>query len=142
MKMNWGKGIAIALVLFIGFILVLAINLMMHSADLETADYYQKEIDYETEIVSLNNAKELTERPKVSVTDTHLIVQFPADGEFMDSEIMLNRPNDKDQDVLYTIKDTKTFTIDKTTLNPGVYKVILSYTIDDKPCMQKSELYI
>lgn len=142
MKLNWGKGIAIALVLFIGFILVLAINLMMHSADLESADYYQKEIDYETEIVSLNNAKDLADKPVVSLNETHLLVQFPAEGEFTNSEIMLNRPNDKDQDVLFPIKNTKTFTVDKTTLNEGVYNVVLSYTFDGKQCMQKTQLYI
>ncbi|MGB0915806.1 MAG: FixH family protein [Crocinitomicaceae bacterium] len=142
MKMNWGKGIAISLVLFMAFILVLAINLMMHSADLESADYYQKEIAYESEIVSLNNAKDLAEKPEVSVTETHLLVQFPANGEFTDSQIMLNRPNDKNQDVSFKIQDTKTFTVDKTTLNEGVYNVILSYSFEGKQCLQKSQLYI
>ena len=142
MKLNWGQGITIALVLFMTFIAVLAVNLMMHSADLETADYYQKEIAYESEIVSLKNAKELNEKPKISLTDTHLLVQFPTEGEFSMSELKMNRPNDKDQDVLFKIKNTKTFTVDKSSLNAGIYNVVLSYTINGKNCIQKEQLYI
>lgn len=142
MKLNWGQGITIALALFMTFIAVLAINLMMHSADLETEDYYQKEIAYETEIVSLKNAQELSEKPSISLTDTHILVQFPNEGDFLNSVIKLNRPNDKDQDVLYQIKDTRTYTIDKSSLNTGIYNVVLSYTINGKNCLQKEQLYI
>jgi hypothetical protein len=142
MKMNWGKGIAIALVLFIGFILYLAINLMMHSADLESADYYNKEIEYESEIVSINNANALKEKPVVSITETHVLIQFPSDIKFEKSELMLNRPNNKDQDLLYKIQDTKTFTIDKSTLNKGVYNYRLTYVVDGKNCIQKEQIYI
>ena len=142
MKINWGQGIAIALILFIGFILYLAINLMMHSADLESADYYNKEIEYESEIVSINNANDLKEKPVISITETHVLVQFPADIDFEACELVLNRPNNKDQDLLYKIKDTKTFTIDKSSLNEGVYNYRLTYTVKGKNCIQKEQIYI
>lgn len=142
MKINWGQGITIALILFVGFILYLAINLMMHSADLESADYYNKEIAYETEIVSINNANALKEKPVVSITETHVLIQFSADVNFESSEFMLNRPNNKDQDLLYKINDTKTFTIDKSTLNKGVYNYRLTYIVNGKSCLQKEQIYI
>ena len=115
---------------------------MMHSADLESADYYNKEIEYESEIVSINNANDLKEKPAISITETHVLVQFPADIDFESCELMLNRPNNKDQDLLYKIKDTKTFTIDKSSLSEGVYNYRLTYTVEGKNCIQKEQIYI
>ena len=74
--------------------------------------------------------------------ETHVLVQFPADIDFESCELMLNRPNNKDQDLLYKIKDTKTFTIDKSSLSEGVYNYRLTYTVEGKNCIQKEQIYI
>jgi hypothetical protein len=48
--MNWGKGIIIGMGLFMAFIIFLVVNLMMQKVDLESEDYYKREINYESEI--------------------------------------------------------------------------------------------
>ena len=50
MKINWGTGLVIGMVLFIAFIMFMVITMMTdkkYSHDLVTEDYYQKEIVYQ-----------------------------------------------------------------------------------------------
>jgi len=140
--MNWGKGIAIALTAFISFIVVLVVILISQSVDLETEDYYKKDIAYQTEIASIENANALSNKPIITMTNTHIIVQLSS-GKKLDNVILsLNRPNDEKMDKRYEIKGTNTFTLDKKELTTGVYKMELSYDINGTSYLQKVEYYI
>jgi len=140
--MNWGKGITIALALFIGFIVFMVVGFFSHKVDLVSEDYYQREIAYEEEINAMSNANELESRPVLSMSETHFIVQFDSEQNFENAVLILERPNNKKQDQQFVIQDTKTFTILKTDLVPGVYSVKLSYDIEGKNFLQKEEIYI
>lgn len=140
--MNWGKGITIAMILFMGFILFMVVGFFSHSVDLDSEDYYQQEIAYGDEITSLNNANELTNKPAVSLSETHLILQFSAENDFENIQLVLKRPNNKNDDQLYKINNTKTFTVDRKSLKTGAYEVELSYDLNGKTCLQKEEIYI
>jgi len=140
--MNWGKGIAIALTLFIGFIVVLVVNIVSHTVELETEDYYKKDIAYQDEITSMENANALSEKPTIEMTSTHIVVQFSENLNYQNIELKLNRPNDEKLDKLYIIQDTKTFTIDKKELQKGIYKLELSYEKNGANYLQKVEYYI
>lgn len=140
--MNWGKGITIALGLFITFIVVLVINLVSHTVDLETEDYYKKEVAYQTEISSMENANALSDGPEILMTNTHIVVQLSSKRNFSNMQLLLNRPNDENLDKTYQIQGTNTFTIDKNELSKGVYKLELSYELNGSKYLQKKELYI
>ena len=140
--MNWGKGIAIALGLFITFIAVLVVILVSHSVDLETEDYYKKDIAYQTEISSMENANTLSDKPVISMTKTHIIVQISPKRQLTNMQLSFNRPNDEKLDKSYQIEGTNTFTIDKNELSKGVYKLELSYELNGTKYMQKTEYYI
>lgn len=140
--MNWGKGIAIALVLFMGFIIVLVIKMVSQNIELETDDYYKKDIAYQEEITSMENADALTEKPTISLTETHVVVQFPIELEFSEARLNLKRPNDETDDRSYDIVGTSMFTLNKNELEKGVYKLELSYVHKDKNYLQKIEYYI
>lgn len=140
--MNWGKGIAIALTLFIGFIVFLVISIVSHTADLETEDYYKKDIAYQDEIISMEKANLLTNKPTIVMTATHIVVQFSSVNDFQNIQLKLNRPNDEKLDKLYKISGTTTFTIDKSELQKGVYKFELSYQKNGANYLQKVEYYI
>ncbi|MEY3438013.1 MAG: hypothetical protein RL265_598, partial [Bacteroidota bacterium] len=60
--MNWGRGIILAMALFMGFILFLVVNIMLHTVDLESEDYYKKEINYEQEITAMKNFNAVNSR--------------------------------------------------------------------------------
>lgn len=140
--MNWGKGIAIALALFIGFIMYMVVNMMSTKIDLESEDYYQKEINYSTELKSINRDRKFKNRPKVSVTDQHLVVQLPTDVELTNVQLFLQRSNDDRNDRTYPIIGTKTFTVAKSKLEIGGYDLVLTYEIEGESYIQKREIAI
>lgn len=139
--MNWGKGIAVVMIAFIGFIVTLVVIMIRQDVDLESADYYQREIAYQEEITSLQNADLAEAKPGLSFNDEHLVVQLN-NAEYADVTLNLIRPNDSNSDKKFEIKDTKTFIIDKSELITGNYMVELHYTVDGKSCLLKDKMYI
>ncbi|MFT6500097.1 MAG: hypothetical protein ACJASQ_000204 [Crocinitomicaceae bacterium] len=138
---GWGKGITVALVLFMGFILTMAGIMMSKGVELETEDYYLKEMAYEQEIQALKNANNLDEKISIETDDEFLIVQIP-DGKFKDVRLELFRPNDKDQDKIYDIKDSQIFMIGIDELKHGQYNVAISYLESGIVCLQKEKIFI
>ncbi|MBE9491126.1 MAG: FixH family protein, partial [Bacteroidetes bacterium] len=64
MKINWGTGIVIAFVVFIGFILFLIMLMMSDNKldhELVTEDYYEKGTFYQKEIDAEKNSQLLAE---------------------------------------------------------------------------------
>ena len=140
--MNWGKGITIALVLFISFIMYMVVNMMSTKIDLESEDYYQKEINYSSELKAINRANNFEGRPEISLTETHLIIQLPNEIKLFDVQLTLRRPNDDTLDKSFLIVGTKTFTIDKTNLVSGNYQAVLSFEIEGELYIQKQNIII
>jgi len=139
--MNWGKGITVALTLFIGFIVTLGVILMRQNVDLVAEDYYQQEINYETQISAESNALKLEVRPTFTQDDNYFIVNVP-EGAFAKMTLDLNRPNNSDKDQHFDIVGTRMFMIEKDKLDKGQYNVALRYEFDGKPCQQKTEVFI
>ncbi len=103
MKINWGTGIVIAIIAFIGFILFL-VTLMLSDEklnhELVTDDYYKKELVYQEEIDAEKNAQALTENIKVSKTGEGLLIVFPKNLDYskIKGKVNLYRPSNKNLD--------------------------------------------
>jgi hypothetical protein len=139
--MNWGKGIVIGMATFMTFIIVLVVGLMMNRVDLESEDYYKREINYQQEITAQENANKLKSKIEIISNAEFLVVKVP-EGEFTKIELHLSRPNDQKMDKLFKIEGTKSFLINKKELEKGLYTVELSYMVDNKPCLQKESVTI
>lgn len=140
--MNWGKGIAIALAAFIIFIVVLAVKLMSSKIDLESEDYYRKEIDYQKEIEAQQNANALSQNIKVSLYDDQVLFEIPDSINMENVKIKMTRPNNKELDKEFDVEGTKTFLVPKNELEIGLYNISISYSIDGIDHLQKEELRI
>jgi hypothetical protein len=138
--MNWGKGIAIALGVFMIFILVLAITLMTTNVDLVTPDYYEREINYSEEMEAVQNAEDLDEKIALKLIDNHLAIKIPANLKAKNVELKLIRNNNKMLDRNYSIENTNTFLIDKKGLVNGHYDTELYYTVNGEKYMQKAKI--
>lgn len=139
--MNWGKGIALFLVLFIGFILTLAIILMQANTDLVGEDYYKKEIAYEDEIVAESNAKN---------SDAQIETESSAEGLFIhiknvDSpeavKIHLLRGNNQDLDISMPGDGAATF-IERSKLIDGKYILTITWNKDGKAYQIKKDIWV
>ncbi len=139
--MNWGKGITIALVIFMGFIIFLTSYMMSRNVDLDSENYYIREIAYEEEITAMKNARK---QGKIELThnETHLIVKLPETGNYEDVQLDLMRPNDDKSDRSFSLQDSRTLAIDKKELEKGSYRVEISYRNGKDNCLQKEEIYL
>lgn len=84
-KINWGTGIAIAIALFIVFILSFVYKTIFvekYEHHLVSEDYYKDELHYQEEIDKMNNANFLLENVRLSNSDKGIIIHFPEDKDF------------------------------------------------------------
>ena len=141
--MNWGKGLTIAIVAFMSFILYMVITLMTKgNADLVSEDYYKKEIEYEKEITALKNSENAKEKVTINNNGEFIVFQFPTTKEIDNIKIQLLRPNNDKADLTFSEKDTKNVMIEKKKLEKGIYKATISYTSEGNLFLQKEELII
>lgn len=139
--MNWGKGITIALICFMGFIVYLATSMMLTKVDLESDDYYIREIAYDEEIEALKNGFEI-EKIAFNQHDDVLSISIPDQVEISNVQIDLQRPNNDELDKVYNFEDSKTLIIGKEDLEKGNYDVEVTFKSGDKICLQKSQINI
>jgi hypothetical protein len=140
--MNWGKGIIIGMGLFMAFIIFLVVNLMMQKVDLESEDYYKREINYESEINAINNSNGLGYKVELLQQDDFLVVQLPEKQNLNNLEVRLMRPDDEKLDKSYRVEGTKSYLIPKSDLTKGAYNIEIRYKVDSKECLQKETIYI
>ena len=140
--MNWGKGIIIAMGAFMSFILFMVFTLMSKSTDLESEDYYKKEIEYEQEMNALKNASQLKVHAKIDLTKEYVVVVLPTKEDVSNVQIALFRPDNKKMDKLLNENNSKTIMIAKNTLLKGRYNVAIKYEVNGKKILQKEEIMI
>lgn len=138
--MNWGKGIIVALSLFVGFILFLVITLMRQDVDLVSEDYYKQEIDYEARIQKEQNGLNNAAKIKIVNQKSFIIIQLPDSIDLTNVLVNLKRPNDEKLDKSFKIEGTKTFMLPKASLEKGKYDLTIEYTINGEECLMKKAI--
>ncbi|WP_299532652.1 FixH family protein [Ulvibacterium sp.] len=103
MKINWGTGIVLAFIGFIGFILFFVVRMNMDNKanhDLVTEEYYKQELTYQKEIDAETNAKNLADPIKIEKTNKGLLLKFPKnlEGQNIQGTVSLYRPSNKHLD--------------------------------------------
>lgn len=102
MKINWGTGIVLALIGFIGFILFFVIRMSTDDRakhDLVTEDYYKAELEYQKEIDATNNASDISAQFKLKRTAEGLLITFPEEIKHQGKgTVSLYRPSNKHLD--------------------------------------------
>ncbi|MCH3882809.1 MULTISPECIES: FixH family protein [Tenacibaculum] len=146
MKVNWGTGIVIAIIAFMGFILFFVIKMSSnkkYSYDLVSEKYYQKELVYQQEIDAANNAAELKEKVTIKRTIEGLRIYFPKDfsSEEIKGKVFLYRPSNKQLDFEIPISFSNTYLlVPEDRLLDGRWNIIVKWKIKDKDFLFKEEL--
>jgi hypothetical protein len=142
MKITWGRGITIVMIAFMTFILYMVITLMSKNTDLESEDYYQKEIEFEKEITATKNTNKLKEKVIVSDNKEYIVVQFPNLEKLDSISVLLFRPDNDKDDQIFTEENSKVLMIPKKKLKLGVYDLKIQYKVDNELYMQKESIVI
>ena len=146
MKWNWGTGIFIVIVLFLGACVVFIIYSQHQKWSLVEEDYYPRELRHEEKLVKMRNANALTMQLQVKLDKSNLIVLFPADfrGRVLAGTIDIYRPSDEKLDVILPVAaDTALIQlVPLSKLSKGRYVVKVDWTSEGKDYFKEQDVFI
>ncbi|MDF0716770.1 FixH family protein [Muricauda sp. 334s03] len=146
MKINWGTGIVLAFIGFIGFILYFVIRMSTDDSanhDLVTEEYYKKELSYQQEIDASKTATEMNANLKVQKTDEGLMIYFPErfDPKKIRGTVSLYRPSNKHLDTNFPISLSKThLLIPDNRLVDGRWDISINWEYEGDSFLHKEKL--
>ena len=145
MKINWGKGIVIAFILFMSFILYFVVTMITNPAydnEMVVEEYYKVDAEYGTVMDQLNA---LEEKVKISHNAEAISVIFPSDmpAAKIEGIVTLYRPSSKILDFEVPIKISESvLLIPADKLAGGVWKITVAWNYDGKNYMTTEQLYL
>lgn len=133
MKFNWGTGIVIGMLCFMVFILQYVIRVQFDASydnELVTENYYQKEIDVNTNRIKQENAGELGDGLRIVPSAQGIEVYFPEtfNSQEITGGISLYRPSNQALDQTFPIELTSNYLlIPKSRLVDGRWDITLDF---------------
>lgn len=146
MKWNWGKGIVLGMLAFMGFILYMVITMSVdknYSHDLVTEEYYAKEMVYQTEIDAEKNLNGLNEKISGQKTEDGWLLKFPTEltNENSTGKIALYRPSNQKLDFEIPMELTNSqVMIPKKNLIDGRWNITIDFQYEGKNYLYKKEI--
>lgn len=102
--MNWGKGITIFIILFMGFIGSMVYVAFTKNADLVREDYYENELAFDQTKQERDNYKNLGEEIFIEKNESGITFLFPEEmRESSEGTIEFYRPDQKKYDREFAI---------------------------------------
>jgi nitrogen fixation protein FixH len=114
MKINWGKGIAIAIVLFVSFIMYFVITMTTdhrYDHDLVTENYYKNELTYQEKIDASRNVLNLSSEIVCKSSADGIAIVLPKELQHTElhGKVFLYRPSDKQLDFELTFSESTNY---------------------------------
>ncbi len=106
LKFNWGTGIFIVILIFLGTIALRIYLSYRQDLNLISEDYYPKEILFQETINKKKNLNELDEKVDIIINKENIVITFPTffSQKTMNGEIWLYRPSDSKLDLHIPLK--------------------------------------
>ena len=148
MKVNWGTGIVIAFAVFITFILYFVFSVQSNSKydnELVVEEYYKHDAKFGDEMIRIQNAQDLPQKPLVSNTSEGITIVFPA--VFIEKEIKgkvsFYRPSDKQFDFEVPISlSNSSLNVPKEKLLGGRWDINMEWQYEGKQYLTKETIYV
>ena len=133
MKLNYG---AFIIALYGGFVLLMAVLVYKCTnmkVDVIQKDYYAEELAYQQQIEKQDRTHNLSQQPTWNVTGDNVTIQFPKleSTEPVKGTAEFYCPSDdtKDKTFQITVNSDNVYTVAKSTLKAGRYKMKLNWTV-------------
>jgi hypothetical protein len=143
--MNWGKGIALVLIIFVLGLAFLVYKTTEVESEMVTENYYEKELSYEKIIEGKRNINLLKEDVKIEVQTNEIAIIFPKELEASKivGNILFYRPSDTKKDRTVPIQlannvqlvDIKNFTT-------GNYQVQITFSEGEKEYYFEKNIFV
>jgi hypothetical protein len=148
MKINWGTSIVIAFALFMTFILYFVFQVQSNSKydnDLVVDEYYKHDAHFGEEMIRIQNANNLVQKPIVTVSKSGITIVFPNDFEPINikGKVSLYRPSNKKLDFEVPISlSNPTLLIPVSNLVGGRWDINMEWQYKGKVYLTKETIYI
>ena len=144
--MNWGKGLALAMVAFAGMMAWFAIKASRHPSPLVTEDYYSAELRFQGRIDEAARAKALSAPIQFNLTRGSVHLDLPAEmqGRVVTGTLTLLRPNDPRADRTIQLPGTSTGQVDVVGMDllPGRYNASLEWQAGNVTYFTEDKVYV
>lgn len=148
MKINWGTGIVIAFTLFITFILYFIFKVQSnpkYDNELVIEEYYKNDAKFGDEMIRVQNAQDLKQKPVISNTSEGITIVFP--DVFVPKEIkgkvVFYRPSDKKFDFEVPLSlSNSSLNVPKEKLLGGRWDINMEWQYEGKQYLTKEVVYI
>jgi len=145
MKINWGTGIVIAFALFMTFILYFVFTVQSDSKydnELVVEEYYKHDLHFSDEMVRIQNAHDLAEKPTFINNNKGITVVFPKNIQ-PKGTVSFYRPSNKklDFEVPISLSDSSLL-IPKSNLVGGRWDINMEWKNNGKSYLTKEIVYI
>ena len=132
--MGWGKKITLVYIGFVALILTLVVVSMRQKVDLVSADYYAKELNYQSDINKMANAKALKTPLKCSLVNNTIEIIFPEEQaeKSIDAKAFVYKPSDNksDKEIKFTTQDGR-YVISTDGFVKGMYKIKVDWKVEN-----------
>lgn len=145
-KINWGTGIVIALVVMIGGMIYLVSIAVRQDYDLVDNDYYQKSVNYQQHIEEVKNTAALPEKIRIEQTEDSLKLTFPKLSGLSDysGNIHFYSPVEEKRDETIKLKLTDNYdqSIGLKSLKSGRYTVKIDWSANNVSYYQEEDILV
>ena len=148
MKINWGTSIVIAFALFMTFILYFVFQVQSNSKydnDLVVEEYYKHDAHFGEEMIRIQNANNLVQKPIITVSKLGITIVFPNDFQpkNIKGKVSLYRPSNKKLDFEVPISlSNPTLLIPISNLVGGRWDINMEWQYSGKQYLTKEIIYI
>lgn len=143
--MNWGKGIALTLVVFVGMMAYFLVRAAQNPEPLVTEHYYEQELTFQDRIDATQRAMALPERVRIQAERDHISIHFPAQvaGSTVQGELALIRTNDPTADRTVRMTNVPAGHFERTIqLLPGRYMAQLEWQAGETTYYTEEQLSV
>ncbi len=143
MKFNWGHGLTIFFILFVGTLIFLVIQSRKVDRALVVDNYYDKDIHYQAHKDKLRNTARLTKDIEVKSTKDELVIEFPKLAA-LSGTIHFYRASDQSKDFRQKIKldADGNMRIDTREMIQGTWVLKIDWVAEGKSYYSERQIYL
>lgn len=147
-KINWGTGIVIAFALFISFIMYFILKVQSNSKyenELVVEEYYKNDAKFGDEMIRIQNAQDLKQKPVITKTSGGIVITFPEVfvPEKVKGNVSFYRPSNKKFDFVVPLTlSNSSLIVPKEKLLEGRWDINMEWQYEGKQYLTKEVVYI
>lgn len=142
--MSWSKWIIVAFILFAGFIGTLVAVCMRAEVSLVSKDYYKEELEFQQQIVRIENTSALKNKPVIKLNNGVIQIAFDHFEKLEKGSLVLFRPSDAALDKTFALTPSagsiREFSTES--LDHGMYRARMQWTMEGKEFFHEEVIFL